>query len=65
MPYDLWALYGKMLRYRLYEEVVIEFWEEGLVSAELAAIALEAGLPIKFKRICTSQTIPYARYLED
>jgi TPP-dependent pyruvate/acetoin dehydrogenase alpha subunit len=35
MPYDLWALYGKMLRCRFYEEAVIKLWEEGLISGEM------------------------------
>jgi len=45
--------------------VVDEDYREFGLSGELAAIALEAGLPIKFKRVCTLQTIPYARHLED
>jgi pyruvate/2-oxoglutarate/acetoin dehydrogenase E1 component len=45
--------------------VVDEDYREFGLSGELAAVALEAGLPIKFKRVCTLQTIPYARHLED
>ncbi len=45
--------------------VVDEDYREFGLAGELAAIALEAELPIKFKRVCTSQTIPYARHLED
>ena len=28
-------------------------------------MALEAGIPLKFERVCTQTTIPYARHLED
>lgn len=45
--------------------VVDEDYQEFGLSGELAAIALEAELPIKFKRVCTLQTIPYARHRED
>ncbi len=45
--------------------VVDEDYEAFGLSGELAAIALEAGLPFKFARVCTRETIPYARHLED
>jgi pyruvate dehydrogenase E1 component beta subunit len=35
------------------------------LSGELAAIILEAGIPVKYDRVCTEKTIPYARHLED
>jgi len=35
------------------------------LSGELAAMALERGLQLKYRRICTETTIPYARNLED
>jgi pyruvate/2-oxoglutarate/acetoin dehydrogenase E1 component len=45
--------------------VVDEDYEGFGLSGELAAILLEAGSPIKFARVCTRTTIPYARHLED
>jgi len=44
--------------------VVDEDYETFGLSGELAAIALEAGISVKFSRVCTRTTIPYARYLE-
>ena len=35
------------------------------LSGELAATALEAGLSFKFARVCTDETIPFNRKLED
>jgi pyruvate dehydrogenase E1 component beta subunit len=35
------------------------------LSGEVAAVALEAGLSFKYSRVCTEETIPYARHLED
>jgi pyruvate dehydrogenase E1 component beta subunit len=35
------------------------------LSGELAAVVLEAGIPFKYARVCTTGTIPYARHLED
>jgi pyruvate dehydrogenase E1 component beta subunit len=35
------------------------------LSGELAATALEQGLPLQYRRVCTETTIPYARHLED
>lgn len=32
---------------------------------ELAAVVLESGLSIKYSRVCTKDTIPYSRELED
>lgn len=45
--------------------VVDEDYEGYGLSGELAAVLLEAGIPIKFARICTKTSIPYARQLED
>jgi pyruvate/2-oxoglutarate/acetoin dehydrogenase E1 component len=45
--------------------VVDEDYEGFGLSGELAAIVLEAGLAIKFARVCTKTSIPYARQLED
>jgi pyruvate/2-oxoglutarate/acetoin dehydrogenase E1 component len=45
--------------------VVDEDYEGFGLSGELAAILLEAGSPVKFARVCTKTTIPYARHLED
>ena len=44
---------------------VDEDYEGFGLSGELSALALEAGLSIKFGRVCTRSTIPYARHLED
>lgn len=35
------------------------------LSGELAAVVLEAGIPVQYGRVCTRETIPYARDLED
>jgi pyruvate dehydrogenase E1 component beta subunit len=45
--------------------VVDEDYEAFGLSGELAAVALEAGLDFGFARVCTRDTIPYARHLED
>lgn len=45
--------------------VVDEDYKGFGLSGELAAVALEAGLSIRFARVCTQDTIPYARDLED
>ena len=45
--------------------VVDEDYEGFGLSGELAAVALEAGLAIKYARVCTRTTIPFARRLED
>jgi pyruvate dehydrogenase E1 component beta subunit len=45
--------------------VVDEDYEAFGLSGELAAVALEAGVSIKYARVCTQSTIPYARHLED
>ncbi len=45
--------------------VVDEDYEGFGLSGELAAVVLEAGIPIKFARVCTKTSIPYARHLED
>lgn len=45
--------------------VVDEDYEGFGLSGELAAVVLEAGVPLAFRRVCTKTTIPYARHLED
>lgn len=35
MQPDLWPLYKQMLRSRLFEEAVIQFWDEGRISGEM------------------------------
>ena len=45
--------------------VVDEDYEGFGLSGELAAVGLEAGLHFKYARVCTRETIPYARHLED
>jgi pyruvate/2-oxoglutarate/acetoin dehydrogenase E1 component len=45
--------------------VVDEDYEPFGLSGELAAVALEAGLNFRYARVCTQDTIPYARHLED
>jgi pyruvate/2-oxoglutarate/acetoin dehydrogenase E1 component len=41
-----------------------DYCEYGL-SGELAAVVLEAGISFKYARVCTEETIPYCRTLED
>lgn len=45
--------------------VVDEDYESFGLSGELAAIVLEQGISFRFGRVCTRETIPYARTLED
>lgn len=45
--------------------VVDEDYEGFGLSGELAATVLEAGIPLKYARVCTQTSIPYSRYLED
>ena len=45
--------------------VVDEDYEGFGLSGELAAIVLEAGIPVRYARVCTRDTIPYARDLEE
>ena len=42
-----------------------EDYERFGLSGELAAVVLEAGIPLRYARVCTQDTIPYARDLED
>lgn len=44
--------------------VVDEDYQEFGLSGELAAVVMEAGIPAKYARVCTRDTIPYARSLE-
>ena len=45
--------------------VVDEDYQNCGLSGELSAVVLEAGISFKFQRVCTMDTIPYARDLED
>ncbi len=45
--------------------VVDEDYEGFGLSGEVAAILLEEGVSVKYARVCTQTTIPYARCLED
>ena len=45
--------------------IVDEDYEAFGLSGEVAAVALEGGLEFGFARVCTRDTIPYARRLED
>jgi pyruvate/2-oxoglutarate/acetoin dehydrogenase E1 component len=45
--------------------VVDEDYETFGLSGELAAVVSEAGIPFKFGRVCTRNTIPYDRQRED
>jgi len=45
--------------------VVDEDYKEFGLSGELAAIVSEAGIKMKYDRVCTEGTIPYARELEN
>jgi pyruvate dehydrogenase E1 component beta subunit len=45
--------------------VVDEDYETFGLSGELAAMVLEAGIPVRYGRVCTKETIPYARDRED
>lgn len=45
--------------------VVDEDYEGFGLSGEVAAAVLEAGLQTRYRRVCTQETIPYARHLED
>ncbi|MFQ5771071.1 MAG: alpha-ketoacid dehydrogenase subunit beta [bacterium] len=45
--------------------VVDEDYQSFGLSGELAAIVSEAVIPVKYGRVCTEDTIPYCRALED
>lgn len=45
--------------------VIDEDYEGFGLSGELAAVVLEANIPVKYARICTQTTIPYARSMEN
>ena len=45
--------------------VVDEDYQGFGLSGELAAVTLEAGIPVKYARVCTEDTIPYAREKEN
>lgn len=44
--------------------VVDEDYERFGLSGELAAVVLEAGIPVQYARVCTRTSIPYAYPLE-
>jgi len=44
--------------------VVDEDYQGFGLSGELAAVALEAGISVKYSRVCTQNTIPFSRQLE-
>jgi pyruvate/2-oxoglutarate/acetoin dehydrogenase E1 component len=44
--------------------VVDEDYQEFGLSGELAAIVLQAGIAVKYARVCTQDTIPFSRELE-
>ncbi|MBW6466340.1 MAG: hypothetical protein K0B06_07555 [Brevefilum sp.] len=44
--------------------IIDEDYEGFGLSGELAAILLEAGISVKYARVCTQTTIPYAQQLE-
>jgi TPP-dependent pyruvate/acetoin dehydrogenase alpha subunit len=35
MSIDLWSLYARMLKSRLFEESVTQLWKDGLISGEM------------------------------
>jgi pyruvate/2-oxoglutarate/acetoin dehydrogenase E1 component len=45
--------------------VVDEDYRDFGLSGELAATVAEAGIPVRYARVCVEQTIPYARHRED
>jgi len=45
--------------------VVDEDYRDFGLSGEIAATILESGHPCRFERVCTNETIPYSRNLED
>lgn len=45
--------------------VVDEDYSQFGLSGEVAAVVAEAGVPVRFARVCTEDTIPFARHLED
>jgi pyruvate/2-oxoglutarate/acetoin dehydrogenase E1 component len=45
--------------------VVDEDYQGFGLSGELAATALEAGVSMRYSRVCTTDTIPFSRQLED
>lgn len=45
--------------------VVDEDYEKFGLSGEIAAAVLEGGISVRYGRVCTRSTIPYARHLEE
>jgi len=44
MPPDIWSLYAKMLKSRLFEEAVAQLWRDGLISGEMHLGTGEEGI---------------------
>jgi pyruvate/2-oxoglutarate/acetoin dehydrogenase E1 component len=44
---------------------VDEDYENFGLSGEVAAVVAEEGIPVKYARVCTKETIPFPRHLED
>lgn len=45
--------------------VIDEDYKSFGLSGELAAVVLEAGISVKYARVCTEDTLPYSRSLEE
>jgi len=63
-PLDTDALLGSVSKTGRLLAVDEDYRDFGL-SGELAARVLESGIPVKYGRVCTEETIPYSRELED
>jgi sporulation protein YlmC with PRC-barrel domain len=62
---DKWQLYRLMYYSRLYENAVMNLWNDGKILGEIADIILESGLSnIKYRCVCTEKTIAYSHQLE-
>ncbi len=64
VPLDKDILYEQILKTKRLIVVDEDYQGFGL-SGEVAAVALESGLKFSFARVCTKQTIPFTRHLED
>jgi len=61
-----------MFKSRLFEEAAVDLWQEGLISGEMhlgigeeAIVARVVAHLCDGARVCTEETIPYSRELED
>jgi pyruvate dehydrogenase E1 component beta subunit len=63
-PFDVETVIGSAGRTGHVLVVDDDYREFGL-SGEIAALILEAGLSVKYGRVCLEGTLPYARHLED